>query len=44
MDAALQELGPGVKPADRPLWGKVHPVSVKGKAGTPYLLQGMSRS
>ena len=29
MDAALQELGSGTEPDDRPLWGKAYPVSVK---------------
>ncbi len=29
MDAALQELGSGTEPDDRPLWGKAYPVPVK---------------
>ena len=34
MDIALQELGSGLKPADRSLWRTFHPVSVNTKAGT----------
>jgi len=34
MDAALQELGSGIEPADCTLWRAPHPVSVNTKAGT----------
>lgn len=34
MDAALQELGPGIEPANRTLWGTPHPVSVNAKVET----------
>lgn len=39
MDAALQELGAGAKPADRPVWGAARSVSIKGKAGTSHFLK-----
>lgn len=39
MDAALQELGPGTEPADRPVRGAVYPAPVKGKAGNATLFQ-----
>ena len=34
MDTALQELGLGIEPADRTLWGAPHPVPVNAEAGT----------
>ena len=37
MDTALQELGPGTEPADRPVRGTAYPVPVKGKAGNVTL-------
>lgn len=43
MDTALQELGPGVEPADRPLWGKAHPAPVKRKSRDTISYQEMSR-
>ena len=39
MDIAIQELGSSVKPVNRPLRGAVHPVSIKRKAGTSYILK-----
>ena len=43
MDAALQELGSGVKPDDSPLWGQAYPVPVKGKSRDTRSYQEMSR-
>ena len=36
MDTALPELGPGIKPDDRPVWGTADPVFIKEKTGTPH--------
>jgi hypothetical protein len=42
MDTALQELGPGVKPVDRPLRGKAYPITVKRKSWDTKSYQEMS--
>ena len=39
MDTALQKLGPGIEPADRAVWGTAHPLPVKEKSGTLYLIK-----
>ena len=31
MDTAVQELGSGAQPDDRPLWGQAYPVFIKRK-------------
>ena len=43
MDAALQELGPSVKPDDRPLWGKAYPAPVERKSRDITLYPQMSQ-
>lgn len=39
MDAAVQKLGSGSQPDDRPLWRQAYPVSVKEMTGTPHLIR-----
>ena len=38
MDAAVQELGPGAQPDDRPLWRQAYPVSVKKEKPGHHIL------
>ncbi len=44
MDTTLPELGPGIKPADRPVWGEAYPVSVKEKTGTAHPIKSVLQS
>ncbi len=41
MDTALQKLGSGAEPADRPVRGAAHSVSVKEKAGTSHFMKNV---
>lgn len=36
--SALQELGSGTQPANRPVWRTAHTISIKRKTGTLYLI------